>query len=369
MAMNYLGEKRVDEALEKNLETISTQLRRSTTNASKPPSQLTQHDLQLFDSHTSNGHLAREMTPDSIGEESIQYRQNFHPSNIPPMTMDPYGQPLWSSPVYPYPTHQHPGLYLPYPTAAAVANNGLPPFYSAQMNQQVLSAYYTQQHAATARFLQEHGSWPGTRTSSRETPLVIELFLDMNTSTKEPNAINDDSNRMKKNQSVINGSLTRLSPDLLSDGDGGGTNDADSIISVDSIKSNSAISKSPKEEKNTFSSKTSISDMPVVEDGLSDSENITTDEHSPPSKLPVLTKSTPIDLNHSSSSTLPYHKHHHTKPNNSPIEPPTSSSQPTNTTGKSIFISHTRKSSPTKGETLDTNLPPRKKGLFRMFIL
>lgn len=72
----------------------------------------------------------------------------------------------------------------------------------------------------------------------------------MNTLAKEPNTINDHSTRMKKNQSMINGSLTRLSPDLLSDGDGGGTNDADSIISIDSIKSNSAISK--QHEKNSF---------------------------------------------------------------------------------------------------------------------
>ena len=52
--------------------------------------------------------------------------------------------------------------------------------------------------------------------------------------------------------------------------------------------------------------------MPVVEDGLSDSENISADEHSPPLKLPVLTKSTQIDLNH--SPTLPSHKHQYAKP-------------------------------------------------------
>lgn len=64
--------------------------------------------------------------------------------------------------------------------------------------------------------------------------------------------------------------------------------------------------------------------MPVVEDGLSDSENVSTDEHSPRPKLPVLTKATQIDLNHSSSSsTLPCHKHQHTKSNNLPVEPPT----------------------------------------------
>lgn len=45
------------------------------------------------------------------------------------------------------------------------------------------------------------------------------------------------------NLQTINGSLSRLSPDLLSDGDDGGNNDADSIISLDSIKSNTAASK------------------------------------------------------------------------------------------------------------------------------
>lgn len=226
--MNYLGEKRVDEALEKNLETISTQLRRLTTHSTKP-SHLTQHDLQLFDSNTSNGHLPREMTPDSINEEFIQTRQNF----------PPYGQPLWSASAYPYPTHQHPGLFLPYPPTA---NNSLPPFYPPQINPQVLSAYYTQQQAATARYLQEHGSWPGMRIFSTLILSTLNIDLDMNMPVKEQSAINDDSSRMKKTQSVVNGSLTRLSPDLLSDGDGAGTNDADSIISVDSIKSNSAIS-------------------------------------------------------------------------------------------------------------------------------
>lgn len=215
--MNSLAEKRIDAALERNLETISTQLRRPIhTNKT---SQLTQHDLQLFDS-TSNGHCSREMTPDSINEESMR---NYPRSIIPPTSMDPYGQPLWSAPIYPYPAHQHPGLYLPYPTAST---NGLPPFYSAPIDPQILSAFYTQQQAAaTARFLQEQGTWP-----------------DMHTPSKDANTINEHSTRMKKNPS----NLTRLSPDLLSDGDGGGTNDADSIISIDSIKSNSAISKQQK---------------------------------------------------------------------------------------------------------------------------
>ncbi|CAF4325418.1 unnamed protein product, partial [Adineta steineri] len=58
------GKKRIDAALEKNIETIVTQVRRTTTK----PSQLTQNDLQLFDSTSStnsikNGHHSRETTP------------------------------------------------------------------------------------------------------------------------------------------------------------------------------------------------------------------------------------------------------------------------------------------------------------------
>jgi hypothetical protein len=82
----------------------------------------------------------------------------------------------------------------------------------------------------------------------------------LTTPTKEPSensfSINSDpiTNENRKKNTIINksslsshqtinGSLSRLSPDLLSDGDGGGTNDADSIISIDSIKSNTAVSK------------------------------------------------------------------------------------------------------------------------------
>lgn len=113
--------------------------------------------------------------------------------------------------------------------------------------------------------------------------------------------------------------------------------------------------------------------MPVVEDGLSDSENISADEHSPPSKLPVLTKSTQIDLNH--SPTLPSHKNQHAKPSNSQVEPPTQSfhmpSKPhlddssTIATGRLIAE---KNSLVKERENLDKNLP-RKKGLFRMIIL
>ena len=74
--------------------------------------------------------------------------------------------------------------------------------------------------------------------------IALDNFSSMliTTPTKEQNDTNSDFVRNKKNKSSINGSLARLSPDLLSDGDGGGTNDADSIISMDSIKSSTAVS-------------------------------------------------------------------------------------------------------------------------------
>jgi len=61
-----------------------------------------------------------------------------------------------------------------------------------------------------------------------------------------------------------NGSISKLSPDLSSDGNG--TNDADSIISLESQKS------------------TTTASMPVLEDGLSDSENLSGDEQLSPIK-------------------------------------------------------------------------------------
>lgn len=169
---NPVGKKRIDAALEKNMETIVTQVRRTTVK----PSQLTQNDLQLFDSTTSlnsnkNGHQSREttpntsnsyhkhtssssreMTPDSINTDSANEDQqqqqqtirNGHhyprpslPSAIADLTLppnSPYGQP-WPPAVYPF-AHQHPGLYLPYPPPPPVPlgttstpTNGLPPFY------------------------------------------------------------------------------------------------------------------------------------------------------------------------------------------------------------------------------------------------
>lgn len=106
-------------------------------------------------------------------------------------------------------------------------------------------------------------------------------------------------------------------------------------------------------------------DMPVVEDGLSDSENISIDEHSPPLKLPVLTKST---RNHS-----PTHKHQHAKPLNSQMESfqmpekPQLDDSSIIATGRLIFPSGKSLENKER-ENLDKKLP-RKKGLFRMFIL
>jgi len=173
-SLNSFGTQRIDAALEKNLETIVTQVRRTTTK----PSQLTQNDLQLFDS-TSNGHYSREMTPDSINtdsanEDSIHNGHHYHRSIIPPSTIDPYGQPLWPPAVYPF-AHQHPpGLYLSYPPAT----NGLPPFYSSLMDPQSLSAYYAQQQAVAARFLQEQASLSGTIIIlKRKTTFIIDILF------------------------------------------------------------------------------------------------------------------------------------------------------------------------------------------------
>ncbi|UJR08333.1 hypothetical protein I4U23_012604 [Adineta vaga] len=340
-SINSSGTKRVDAALEKNLETIATQMRRTTTK----PSQLTQNDLRLFDitssTNAKNGHFSREMTPDSINADSAneetmqngyhhhhhhhqqqqqqQQQQQYRPV-MPPTTFDPYGQPLWSAGVYPFP-HQHPGLYLPYPPPT----NNLPSFYPTydpllleqQYGSQGLSAYYAQQQQTiAARLLQEHASLSDNFSSMLTTPtrehieIPSSITVDSikpsdiigNESQKKTSSANkllSSSSSLHHNLQVINGSLSRLSPDLLSDGDGGGTNDADSIISIDSIKSNTAVS------------------MPVLEDGLSDSENISGDEHSPPVRMKSTNRhqSTQSDflVQSNSSSLLPSHKHQFAK--------------------------------------------------------
>jgi len=128
--------------------------------------------------------------------------------------------------------------------------------------------------------------------------------------------------------------------------------------------------------------------MPVLEDGLSDSENISGDEQSSPS--PVVTKSnnrhqsTQIDLNH--SPLIPSHKHQHAKSINNELESqsksfyirpqvpsstvrtdqPKISSEESSTipTGKILLMNINVLK--TKKENLDKKL--RKKGLFRMYI-
>ncbi|CAF3319753.1 unnamed protein product [Rotaria socialis] len=394
---NPAGKKRVEAALEKNIETIVTQVRRTTTK----PSQLTQNDLQLFDStpsanNTKNGHQSREttpfsshtihkqassssreMTPDSINTDSANEDQqqtirNGHPYQHPvhhpssstnidliPQSIPPYGQQQWPPTVYPF-AHQHPGLYLPYlsasPVTTSTPTNGLPPFYPSydplfieqHYGPQGLSAFYNQQQQQQARLLQEHSTMSGTPNSPplfRESQSLTDLLNNSMNNKKISNLINprltnlneqqqqmilshlylnqinslpyvtlydsspsshqlrtngdsdhlsptlttptkerseqspvgsgaesiksSDSismgHRNKKSSSQtfqhhhnINGSLSKLSPDLSSDGTG--TNDADSIISLESQKSNTTTS------------------MPVLEDGLSDSENISDDE-------------------------------------------------------------------------------------------
>lgn len=125
--------------------------------------------------------------------------------------------------------------------------------------------------------------------------------------------------------------------------------------------------------------------MPVLEDGLSDSENISDDEHSPPAprvvKKPINRhQSTQIDLNH--SPIIPSHKQQHAKiESQSPSfymrpqaplpstarmdqQKPPSEDSSTIATGRFSFISNNRLKK--KRKNLDKKL--RKKGLFRMFI-
>ncbi|CAF1178772.1 unnamed protein product [Adineta steineri] len=428
------GKKRIDAALEKNIETIVTQVRRTTTK----PSQLTQNDLQLFDSTSStnsikNGHhsrettpitsntnhkhvsssSSREMTPDSINADSANedqqqtirnghhyHRSVHHPQSatvdLTPPSIPSYGQQAWPPAVYPF-THQHPGLYLPYPpppsATTSTPTNGIPTFYPTydpllieqHYGPQGLSAYYNQQQQQQARLLQEHSIMSGTPNSTslfRESQSLTDIFNNSINNTKIPNRINprltnlneqqqqqimlshlylnqisslpyvtlyenstpshqfrfngdidnlsssittptrdqgenspvgsgesvksSDSistgHRKKKStsqssqqqqqqpqQQITNGSLAKLSPDLSSDG--AGTNDADSIISVESQKSNTNAS------------------MPVLEDGLSDSENLSGEEQSSPikSKINGRHQSTQSDFlfdsNHSSLVT------------------------------------------------------------------
>ena len=161
------SKRRIDAALEKNLETIVTQGRRTTTK----PSQLAQNDLHLFDSTPAAtlAHPAREMTPDSINEDQPVNGYLSRSSTID--YLNPYGQLPWPPAAYPF-AHPHPGLYLPYPPLIPSSNTH-PSFYP-PYDPQGLSAYFAQQQAAaiaaaTARPIHEpHPSASGA-TGDRST--------------------------------------------------------------------------------------------------------------------------------------------------------------------------------------------------------
>jgi len=246
---NTAGKKRVDAALEKNIETIVTQVRRTTTK----PSQLTQNDLQLFDSTSStdsikNGHhsrettpvtsatnhkhvsssSSREMTPDSINADSANEDQQqtirnghhyprsvHHPSqsatvDLTPPSISPYGQQAWPPTVYPF-AHQHPGLYLPYPPPSSTPTNGLPPFYPTydpllieqHYGPQGLSAFYNQQQA---RLLQEHSTMSGTPYNSslfRESQSLTDIFNNSINNKKIPNRLNPRLTNLNEQQQIM----------------------------------------------------------------------------------------------------------------------------------------------------------------------
>lgn len=268
---NPAGKKRIDAALEKNIETIVTQVRRTTTK----PSQLTQNDLQLFDSTPSsssstssikNGHhsrettpitsnsnnnnnkyassSSREMTPDSINTDSANedqqqqqqtirnghhYPRSINPHHphppLPPANVDltmpsnsPYGQQSWPPTVYPF-THQHPGLYLPYPApppplgTTSTPTNGLPPFYppydplliEQHYGPQALSAFYNQQQQQ-ARLLQEHSTMSGTPNNSplfRESQSLTDIYNNSINNKKLSNHLNTRLTSLNEQQQMM----------------------------------------------------------------------------------------------------------------------------------------------------------------------
>jgi hypothetical protein len=256
---NPVGKKRVDAALEKNIETIVTQVRRTTTK----PSQLTQNDLQLFDStpatnQIKNGHhsrettpitsntnnkyvsssSSREMTPDSINTDSANEDQqqqqqkirngHHYPHSSPSTTVDLtassnslYGQQQqqpWPPTVYPF-AHQHPGLYLPYPPPAPLATtstptNGLPPFYPSydpllieqHYGPQGLSAFYNQQQQQQARLLHEHSIMSGTPNNSslfRESQSLTDIFNNSLNNQNISNRLNPRLTNLNEQQQMM----------------------------------------------------------------------------------------------------------------------------------------------------------------------
>lgn len=261
---NPAGKKRIDAALEKNIETIVTQVRRTTTK----PSQLTQNDLELFDSTTSsdslkNGHQSREttpntsnmnhkhassssreMTPDSINTDSANedqqqtirngyhyprstnhhYHHHHHPTSTSSANVDltaqtnsPYPQqPPWPPTVFPF-AHQHPGLYLPYPPPLptnSTPTNGLPPFYPSydpllieqHYGPQGLSAFYNQQQQQQARLLQEHSNVSGTPSNSpifRESPSLTDIFNNSLNNKQFSNRLNSRLTNLNEQQQMM----------------------------------------------------------------------------------------------------------------------------------------------------------------------
>jgi hypothetical protein len=231
---NNAGKKRVDAALEKNIERMVTQVRRT----SSKPSQLTQNDLELFDStvptpstpttNHRNGHhsrettpntshkqsssSSREMTPDSINTDSAN-EDHHHRSiansdvDLTVPAMSPYGPQGWPPAVYPF-AHQHPALYLPYPPAAntSTPTNGLPAFYppydplliEQHYGPQGLSAFYNQHQS---RLLQENATtsgMPSPASSFRESQSSTDLFNHSNVNLYPSHRLNPQLNEQQQ---------------------------------------------------------------------------------------------------------------------------------------------------------------------------
>ncbi|CAF0845754.1 unnamed protein product [Didymodactylos carnosus] len=187
------GKKRIDAALEKNIETIVTQVKRTTTK----PSQLTQNDLELFDSNrasttTKNTHhhhhhsrentpsiqqlssSSREMTPDSIDNSADEYRSYTNGTTATtseqfiPHAKNGVGMydlnslpPSWQPPptlLPPY--HYHPYLPSPYglpvPPLQTPTNNYYNNSLATQYDPVLLERYGPAALAAFAAVQQQH---------------------------------------------------------------------------------------------------------------------------------------------------------------------------------------------------------------------
>lgn len=294
------AQQRIDAALEKNLETIVTQVRRTTTNSTTKPSELNENDLQLFDSPTTS--TMREMTPDSINDDPSNGYQSYPPS----FTSHPYGQLPWPPHVYPYqPNPNHPGLYLPYPPF--YPHPLLPPSVRPSMEQKTPG---------------EDNSIDSQRLFSQFYPLVTLSHYQttpeesMNIVSAPPPIVQQSTHLepdSRLNKSSLHQTFSRLSPDLSSDG---GNNDADSILSFESQKSSTA------------------TNMPVLEDGLSDSEET-------PSTTTTTTTNRPkASARHQSTQSEPSIQQRPTIPSNkSQFARTTTTTTTTTTTGASASAS------------------------------